>query len=78
MLDGKLVYSNHTLEGALFGLLEKANLDAFERLTFFYGEEMTPNQVNQLVDQVREKYPDLDIEVHEGGQPYYQLIIAIE
>jgi dihydroxyacetone kinase-like predicted kinase len=39
---------------------------------------MTPNQVNQLVDQVREKYPDLDIEVHEGGQPYYQLIIAIE
>ena len=78
MLDGKLVYSNHTLEGALFGLLEKANLDAFERLTFFYGEEMTPNQVNQLVDQVREKYPDLDIEVHEGGHPYYQLIIAIE
>jgi hypothetical protein len=78
MLDGKLVYSNHPLEAALFGLLEKANLDAFERLTFFYGEEMTPNQVNQLVDQVREKYPDLDIEVHEGGQPYYQLIIAIE
>jgi len=78
MLDGKLVYSNHTLEGALFGLLEKANLDAFERLTFFYGEEMAPNQVNQLIDQVREKYPYLDIEVHEGGQPYYQLIIAIE
>jgi len=78
MLDGKLVYSNHTLEGALFGLLEKANLNEFERLTFLYGEEMTPNQVNQLVDQVREKYPDLDIEVHEGGQPYYQLIIAIE
>ena len=69
MLDGKLVYSNHTLEGALFGLLEKANLNEFERLTFLYGEEMTPNQVNQLVDQVREKYPDLDIEVHEGGQP---------
>jgi dihydroxyacetone kinase-like predicted kinase len=27
---------------------------------------------------VREKYPELDVEVHEGGQPYYQLIIAFE
>jgi len=78
MFDGKLVYSNHTLEGALFGLLEKANTDEFERLTFFYGESMTPNQVNQIVDKVREKYLELDVEVHEGGQPYYQLIIAFE
>jgi len=34
--------------------------------------------VNALADKIRSIYPDHEIEVHEGGQPHYQLIIAIE
>jgi len=78
MLDGKLILSTHSVEEATLELLEKAKPDDYERVTFFYGEGMTPSAVNQIVDQVREKFSDVEIEVHEGGQPYYQLIIAIE
>jgi len=78
MLDGKLVLSSNSIEEATPKLLEIAKVDDFERITFLYGEGMTINRVNQIIDQIRKIYPDKEIEVHEGGQPYYQLIIAIE
>jgi hypothetical protein len=39
---------------------------------------MTLPRVNQMVDKIREQYPEHEVEVHDGGQPNYQLIIAIE
>ena len=78
LYDGKLVSSAATIEGAIDALFQQANLDAIERITFFYGEGITQQQVNKLGDHVREKYPDKDLEIHEGGQPHYQLIIAFE
>ena len=59
-------------------LLVAAGTNEFERITLFYGEDMKQAQVNQLADKIRSVYPDHEIEVHEGGQPHYQLIIAIE
>ena len=76
--DGKLVSSAPTIEEALDELFQKANLEEIERITFFYGEGITQQQVNKLGDHVREGYPDKEIEIHEGGQPHYQLIIAFE
>ncbi len=78
LYDGKLVSSATTIEGALEELFKKADLEDIERITFFYGEGITQQQVNLLGDQVREEFPDKEIEIHEGGQPHYQLIIAFE
>lgn len=78
LYDGKLVSSAATIEGALEELFQKADLEDIERITFFYGEGMNQQQVNQLGDHIREEYPDKEIEIHEGGQPHYQLIIAFE
>ena len=71
LYDGKLVSSDETIEGAIDELFEKAHLEEVERITFFYGEGLNQQQVNHLGDRVREKYPDKDIEIHEGGQPHY-------
>ena len=78
LYDGKLVSSAPTIEEALDELFEKAHLEDIERITFFYGECITQQQVNKLGDHVREDHPDKDLEIHEGGQPHYQLIIAFE
>ena len=78
LYDGKLVSSAPTIEEALGELFQKAHLENIERITFFYGEGITQQQVNKLGDRVREGYPDKEIEIHEGGQPHYQLIIAFE
>lgn len=78
LLDGKLVASAPGIEEALQLLFEAADLEQYERITFFYGEQMNLAQVNSIVDEVRKQYPKHEVEVHDGGQPHYAYIIAFE
>lgn len=78
LLDEKLVAATISIEEACKELLTTAKAEEYERITLFYGEGMHINEVNRLADQIRSEYPDHEVEVHDGGQPHYQLIIAIE
>lgn len=78
LLNSKLVSSSSNIEEACLSLLEKADLSDRERLTFFYGSIITKNEVNKITDHIRNIYPKMELEVHEGGQPHYQFIISIE
>ena len=78
LLNGKLAVSADNLERACLELLEKAEADKFELITMFYGEEMKHTEANRIADLIREKYPNQEIEVQEGGQPHYQFIFSIE
>ena len=77
-LNGNVVLAVNSVEEACLGLLEKAHTDERERITLFYGEKITKNDVNIIVDRIREVYPSHEIELHEGGQPHYHFIVAIE
>jgi len=72
------VNSASNLEDACLGLLEKAHTEDHERITLFYGDNISKNEVNTIVDRIRAAYPHHEIELHEGDQPHYQFIIAIE
>jgi DAK2 domain fusion protein YloV len=78
ILNGKVVMASASLEDACLGLLENAKTKERERITLFYGTNISKNEVNKIVDKIRAAYPSHEIELHEGGQPHYQFIIAIE
>jgi DAK2 domain fusion protein YloV len=78
LLNGKLAVSTDSVEHACFEFLEKAKAEDYELITLFYGEDMKHAEANRTADLVREKYPNQEIEVQEGGQPHYQFIISIE
>jgi hypothetical protein len=78
LLDGKLVVSAGSVEDGVLGLLEKADAGEHELITLFYGQDMPHSDANRIADVVREKYPNLEVEVQEGGQPHYQFIISVE
>jgi len=78
LLDGKLVASSDSVEHGVMDLLEKANTAEHELVTLFFGENMTHVEANRIKDVIGNKYPALEIEVQEGGQPHYQFIISIE
>ena len=78
LLNDKLITSTSSIQEACNELLTKANASEYERITLFYGEDMHMNQVSQIADHIRSEYPDHEVEIHDGGQPHYQLIIAIE
>jgi dihydroxyacetone kinase-like predicted kinase len=39
---------------------------------------MTHADANRIADAIRNKYPEQEVEVQEGGQPHYQFIISVE
>ncbi|NMB60678.1 MAG: DAK2 domain-containing protein, partial [Chloroflexi bacterium] len=78
LLNGKLVNASPTLEEAVDGLLKSAGTEDRERITIFYGANIAKNDVNRIADNIRNKYPNHEIEVHEGAQPHYQFIFMIE
>ncbi len=78
IVDGKLVLAADTLDQALFALLEHAEAEDAEVITLFRGADLDPGQAHALADQVRERYPDAEVELQDGGQPHYFFIVAVE
>jgi dihydroxyacetone kinase-like predicted kinase len=58
--------------------LKIAEAASRELITLYYGEDLSVMDANQLGDHIREHYPEQELEIHEGGQPHYQLILSIE
>jgi DAK2 domain fusion protein YloV len=52
--------------------------DNSELISLYYGEEISEEDANALADEVMEAYPNLDVEVHYGGQPIYYYVLSVE
>ncbi|MCP4143039.1 MAG: DAK2 domain-containing protein [Chloroflexi bacterium] len=78
LLDGKLVLAATTVEEACLSLLEKADMDEYELITLYTGGDYPRAEANRVGDSIQEKYPDHEVEMLDGGQPHYQLILSIE
>jgi uncharacterized protein len=59
-------------------LLEQMGAADLEVITLYYGETVTVDQAQALREALSELYPDQEIEVIEGGQPFYHYIISAE
>lgn len=49
-----------------------------ELLSIYYGEEVEEVQAQALADKVRAQYPDIDVELYQGGQPIYYYVVSVE
>ncbi|MFN3741147.1 MAG: DAK2 domain-containing protein [Anaerolineales bacterium] len=78
LLDGKLVLAAPSLEEALLGLLEKVPATEYELITLFYGADLPHSEANRLADLVRQRYPQQEVELQEGNQPHYALLVSVE
>ena len=76
--NGKIVVSNLSLNTVLEELLEKSLDEDFEIVTLYLGEESTEEYTDFLEQLIEEKYPDVEVELIESGQPVYPYIIGVE
>jgi dihydroxyacetone kinase-like predicted kinase len=53
-------------------------VDHSELITLYYGEDLSIMVANKIADVVRERWPELEVELVEGGQPHYQIIFSVE
>ena len=78
LLNGTLLVTGETVAEACINLLEKTDLDVRERITLFYGSDLTEEEAKKIADEIAERFPEHEIELHYGGQPHYQIIMSLE
>lgn len=52
--------------------------DDSELISLYYGEEVREADAEAFAAEIGELYPDVDIDVHSGGQPIYYYVLAVE
>ena len=52
--------------------------DGGELLTVLTGEDAKESDIAALCEWIKEAYPDVELEVHDGGQPLYPYLFALE
>ena len=76
--DKTILSVGKDIESTTIDMLSQLIDDDSELISVYYGEDVTEEQVNSLTAKLEEAYPDLDLEVHRGGQPIYYYIVSVE
>jgi len=77
-LDGDLVAVADKTDEVLTKALARVNLDETEVITIYYGADTEPVEAEQVAVAIREQYPQLQVEIVQGGQPHYNYIASVE
>jgi len=78
MIDGKIVISNPDILATSLATLEQMINEDTEIVTILTGEDGSAEQAQAFADQLSDKYPELEIEIHQGDQPVYPYLFSAE
>ena len=78
LLDGALVEASDSMPEAALKVLERAHVPEHEVVTVYRGEGVSEEESRSLVGDINERWPDVQVEMVDGGQPHYPYIISVE
>jgi uncharacterized protein len=78
VLDGNPRISGKEAAETLRDLLYEASASDYELATVFLGEPADDHLVDTVSKLFAGEFPDLEVEITPGGQPHYDLLIALE
>jgi hypothetical protein len=76
LADGEPVAGGDTFEDAARGVLARLLREPRGVLTLLTGEDAPA--LDGLLSYVEAEHPELELDVHQGGQPHYPLLLAAE
>jgi dihydroxyacetone kinase-like predicted kinase len=78
LVNNRLVTSGTDLQTVVIETLQRMNAGTFEIITIYYGADISPESAGQMAQYVKERFSAQEIEVVEGGQPFYAYVISAE
>ncbi|MBC5619266.1 DAK2 domain-containing protein [Streptococcus anginosus] len=78
MVDGKIVVSNPDMLTTLNETFSKMLDVDSEIVTIYIGEDGSEDLANELAQDITEKFEDVEVEIHNGGQPVYPYLFSVE
>jgi hypothetical protein len=77
-VDDELASVGEDASQVLVSILDRLEMASKEVLTIYYGSDVKEPELEELTQQIEEHHPQLQVEVVNGGQPYYHYIVSIE
>ena len=76
--DKKILAKGSSVDETMLSLIDRLKDASHEIITLYYGQDVSEEEAAALAQQVAEKYPDCDVDFHNGGQPIYYYIVSLE
>ena len=78
LLDNELVAVGDDLSDVTVSVLSRAGLSGDSLVTLYSGEQVASDETSAVVQDVTAAFPDIELELVDGGQPLYHFIMSIE
>ena len=76
--DKGLLSVNPDILETFVGLLDAMLSEESSLVTIYYGKDVKKKDLKRVTDALAEKFPAVEFEIAEGGQPVYYYIISVE
>ena len=76
--DHEILAVGNLVEGTALEMITKMVDDDSEIISIYFGDEVDEEIANEFAGSVEKQYPDLSVELHQGGQPIYYYIVSVE
>ena len=76
--NGKVEFKADNVHDVAIALMNAIVTEDDGLITIYYGAETKEADAQALGEEIGNLCPDCDVEVHEGGQPLYYYLIAVE
>ncbi len=78
IVDGNILVDNSDIISVTEQMLDKMIDDDSEVITILVGEDGNTKDAQKFADYLDDKYADLETEIHQGDQPVYPYLVAVE
>lgn len=78
LIEGKISEVGNDVCVVARRLLENLVNDDSELITIFKGKDMKDNDMSMFINEIEEKYSNLDVQYYNGDQPLYYMIMSVE
>ncbi len=78
LIENEIVLAADDLQSGTKALIDLMVQKGGELITVYYGQETDDENAFDIQEYIEDKYPEFEVEVHDGVQPLYYYIISVE
>jgi DAK2 domain fusion protein YloV len=78
LINEKLEFAGGDYADVVKQALGKLGPDSYELVTVYRGEGASDDELASLQSSIQSSFPDLEVEVQQGGQQHYPFILSVE
>jgi dihydroxyacetone kinase-like predicted kinase len=78
LMDDKVILAGPDLEPVIEDMVARLLEGGRSLLTALIGDEENAEEATAVLDKLRDIYSLVDFDLHEGGQPFYPVLLSAE